>query len=70
MLVARLDVPTANNGNIWVVPLKNAEATKLAVTLHAIVVADATLSSQVGGTSGQPGVVNPAANLNQQPANQ
>lgn len=68
VLVARLDVPTANNGNIWVVPLKNAEATKLAVTLRAIVAADATLSAQVGGTPGQPGTVNPA--LNQQPANQ
>ena len=66
VLVARLDVPTANNGNIWVVPLKNAEATKLAVTLRAIVAADASLSAQVGGTPGQPGVVSPAANLNQQ----
>ena len=65
VLVARLDVPTANNGNIWVVPLKNAEATKLAVTLRAIVAADASLSAQVGGTPGQPGAVNPAANLNQ-----
>jgi general secretion pathway protein D len=70
VLVARLDVPTANNGNIWVVPLKNAEATKLAVTLRAIVAADASLSAQVGSTPGQPGAVNPAANLNQQPANQ
>jgi len=70
VLVARLDVPTANNGNIWVVPLKNAEATKLAVTLRAIVAADASLSAQVGGTPGQPGATNPAANLNQQPANQ
>lgn len=68
VLVARLDVPTANNGNIWVVPLKNAEATKLAVTLRAIVAADASLSAQVGGTPGQPGAVNPA--LSQQPANQ
>jgi general secretion pathway protein D len=65
VLVARLDVPTANNGNIWVVPLKNAEATKLAVTLRAIVAADASLSAQVGGTPGQPSAVNPAANLNQ-----
>jgi general secretion pathway protein D len=70
VLVARLDVPTANNGNIWVVPLKNAEATKLAVTLRAIVAADSTLSAQVGGTPGQPGTVNPAANLNQPQANQ
>ena len=68
VLVARLDVPTANNGNIWVVPLKNAEATKLAVTLRAIVAADASLSAQVGGAPGQPGTVNTA--LNQQPANQ
>jgi general secretion pathway protein D len=70
VLVARLDVPTSNNGNIWVVPLKNAEATKLAVTLRAIVAADATLSAQVGGTPGQPGTANPAANLNQPQANQ
>jgi general secretion pathway protein D len=70
VLVARLDVPTANNGNIWVVPLKNAEATKLAVTLRAIVAADASLSAQVGGAPGQPGAINPATNLNQQPANQ
>ena len=70
VLVARLDVPTANNGNIWVVPLKNAEATKLAVTLRAIVAADATLSAQIGGTPGQPGSVNPATSANQQPLNQ
>ena len=71
VLVARLDVPTANNGNIWVVPLKNAEATKLAVTLRAIVAADASLSAQVGATPGQPNAaLNQATNLNQQPANQ
>ena len=71
VLVARLDVPTANNGNIWVVPLKNAEATKLAVTLRAIVAADASLSAQVGATPGQPNAaINQAASLNQQPANQ
>jgi general secretion pathway protein D len=65
ILVARLDLPTANNGNIWVVPLKNAEATKLAVTLRAIVAADATLSAQASGTPGQPGTVTPNAPLNQ-----
>jgi len=70
LLVARLDVPTSNNGNIWVVPLKNAEATKLAVTLRAIVAADATLSAQVVGNPGQPGSVNPSANLNQPQSNQ
>ena len=55
-LVARLDTPTANSGNIWVVPLKNAEASKLAVTLRAIVAADNTFSQQAGvsntGTTG------------------
>ena len=69
VLVARLDVPTANNGNIWVVPLKNAEATKLAVTLRAIVAADASLSAQIGGAPGQPGTAN-AASAVQQPAQQ
>lgn len=54
LLVARLDVPTMNNGNIWVVPLKNAEATKLAITLRAIVAADSSLSAQaVGGNPSQ-----------------
>lgn len=47
-LISRLDTPTANSGNIWVVPLKNAEATKLAVTLRAIVAADNTFSQQAG----------------------
>ena len=49
ILVARLDTPGNKNGNIWVVPLKNAEASKLAVTLRAIVAADAALSAQVAG---------------------
>lgn len=47
-LISRLDTPTANSGNIWVVPLKNAEASKLAVTLRAIVAADNTFSQQAG----------------------
>ncbi len=48
ILIARLDVPSTNNGNIWVVPLKNAESTKLAITLRAIVAADASLSAMAG----------------------
>ena len=51
ILVARLDVPSTNNGNIWVVPLKNAEATKLAITLRAIVAADNSLSAMAGVTT-------------------
>ena len=50
-LIARLDTPSASNGNMWVVPLKNAEAAKLAVTLRAIVAADSTLSQQAGATN-------------------
>lgn len=50
-LITRLDTPTANSGNIWVVPLKNAEATKLAITLRAIVAADNTFSQQSGVTN-------------------
>ncbi|MEN9902304.1 MAG: hypothetical protein RL651_968 [Pseudomonadota bacterium] len=50
-LIARLDTPTASNGNMWVVPLRNAEAAKLAVTLRAIVAADSTLSQQAGATN-------------------
>lgn len=67
-LVARLDTPTANSGNIWVVPLKNAEASKLAVTLRAIVAADNTFSQQSGvsntGAAGSSTASTPAA-LNQ-----
>lgn len=50
-LVARLDAPSASNGNMWVVPLKNAEAGKLAVTLRAIVAADSSLSQQAGASN-------------------
>jgi general secretion pathway protein D len=46
-LVAKLDVPT-NVGNIWVIPVKNADATKLAVTLRAIIAADNSLSNVAG----------------------
>lgn len=50
-LVARLDTPSASNGNMWVVPLRNAEASKLAVTLRAIVAADSSLSQQAGASN-------------------
>ena len=39
-LIAKLDQPTAQPGNVHVVYLKNAEATKLAQTLRAVVSAD------------------------------
>ncbi|MEV8469774.1 type II secretion system secretin GspD [Ralstonia sp. UNC404CL21Col] len=53
-LIAKLDVPNARPGNIWVVPLKNANAVQLATTLRAIVAADATLSASAStGPGGQ-----------------
>lgn len=60
-LISRLDTPGTNNGNIWVVPLKNAEAAKLAITLRAIVAADATLSQNISGTQ------TPVSNINPNP---
>ena len=57
-LVVKLDAPGNSNGNIWVVPLRNAEATKLAVTLRAIVAADTALSAQIASGSVNQGVSN------------
>ena len=67
-LVAKLDAPGNNNGNIWVVPLRNAEATKLAVTLRAIVAADTALSAQVASGSVTQGVNNTVNNPANTPA--
>jgi general secretion pathway protein D len=39
-LIAKLDQPTAVPGNVHVIPLKNAEATRLAQTLRAVVASD------------------------------
>jgi general secretion pathway protein D len=44
-LIAKLDQPTAQPGNVHVVYLKNAEATKLAQTLRAVVTSDASAIS-------------------------
>jgi len=44
-LIAKLDQPTANAGNVHVVYLKNADAGKLAKTLRAIVSQDASAST-------------------------
>ncbi len=55
-LIEKLDQPYARPGNIWVVPLKNADAVKLAATLRAIVAADSSFT-----TSTQPGAAGAAA---------
>lgn len=55
-LIAKLDQPTANPGNVHVVYLKNAEATKLAQTLRAVVSSDTSApAQQSSGLSQQPG---------------
>lgn len=63
-LIEKLDQPHARAGNIWVVPLKNADAVKLAPTLRAIVAADATFnatqSGMPGGNAAMQNVATPA----------
>jgi general secretion pathway protein D len=57
-LIAKLDQPTAEAGNVHVVYLKNADATKLAQTLRAVVSSDTSLPQTQQGTAGgsvQPG---------------
>ena len=49
-LAKKLDV-TKSSGNIWVIPLKNAEAAKLAITLRAIMAAESSLSISGGGNN-------------------
>ena len=44
-IIARLDVPTTVAGNIHIVYLKNAEATKLAQTLRAVISGDTSAPS-------------------------
>ncbi len=52
-LIAKLDQPTAEAGNVHVVYLKNADATRLAQTLRAVVSSDASsLPQQQTGTQG------------------
>ena len=51
-LIAKLDAPTAQAGNVHVVYLKNADATKLAATLRAVVSSDTSLPQAQQGTSG------------------
>ena len=52
-LIAKLDQPTTELGNVHVVYLKNADATKLAQTLRAVVSLDASSgATQPQGTTG------------------
>ena len=52
-LISKLDQPTSQAGNVHVVYLKNADATKLAATLRAVVSSDSSsLPQQQSGTTG------------------
>ncbi len=57
-LIAKLDQPTANPGNVHVVYLKNAEATKLAQTLRAVLSFD---TSAISAAPATPTASSPAA---------
>ena len=52
-LLAKLDRPGAERGNIHVVPLKNANAVALAQTLRAVIAADSSFRGE-GGQGGAP----------------
>jgi len=53
-LIAKLDLPTEYPGNVHVVYLKNAEATKLAQTLRAVVSSEVSASSSAPSGSPMP----------------
>jgi general secretion pathway protein D len=54
-LIAKLDQPTQELGNVHVVYLKNAEATKLAQTLRSVVSGEVAQQSSSGSTNSQTG---------------
>lgn len=60
-LVAGMDIPTAANGNIHVVYLRNAEATKLAETLRGLMSGSNSGNSSSGG-SGSGGIASASLN--------
>ncbi len=65
-LIAKLDQPTAQAGNVHVVYLKNAEATKLAETLRSVVSGDGGSSSSSQSNSGSLSSLGGAGNSNSQ----
>lgn len=52
-LIAKLDQPTTQPGNVHVVYLKNADAVRLAQTLRAVVASDTSSPQQGGGAQQQ-----------------
>jgi general secretion pathway protein D len=68
-LIAKLDQPTAQLGNVHVVYLKNAEATKLAETLRAVISGDSSAGGQ-GANQGSLSQTGTGSNTSQQGFNQ
>jgi general secretion pathway protein D len=71
-LIAQLDQPSATPGNINVVYLRNAEATKLAQTLRAVISADPSFVPQTGSSglspqTGAPGAATQSGQTGLQP---
>jgi general secretion pathway protein D len=78
-LIAKLDQPTAERGNVHVVYLKNADAARVAQTLRAVVSGDVSAAPQagqgtqggaipagtMGGVSGAPGATQPVGGAQQ-----
>jgi general secretion pathway protein D len=62
-LIAKLDQPTAQLGNVHVVYLKNAEATKLAQTLRSVISGDSSLTGGALGAAGLSGSQNQGGSL-------
>ena len=60
-LIAKLDQPTAQPGNVHVVYLKNAEAIKLAQTLRAVVSADTSATNTASSSLSSASSSSPAA---------
>jgi general secretion pathway protein D len=54
-LIAKLDQPTQELGNVHVVYLKNAEAAKLAQTLRSVMSGDSSSASTIGTAAGATG---------------
>jgi general secretion pathway protein D len=62
-LIAKLDIPSNKNGNVNVIHLKNADATKLAATLRAVLSGE-TAAAAVAAPAGQGGAVGGAGAAN------
>ncbi|MES2741109.1 MAG: type II secretion system secretin GspD [Pseudomonadota bacterium] len=54
-LLSKLDQPTAQLGNVHVVYLKNADATKLAITLRSVISGESTAATNQSGPTGNQG---------------